>query len=55
MKKFILAATVIAMTSTVAFADTYSITFTNNLSEELIAPIVVTSASNDGHFLTVTM
>lgn len=50
MKKFILAATVIAMTSTVAFADTYSITVTNNLSEELLAPIVVTSSSNDGHF-----
>ncbi|MCJ8324917.1 MAG: hypothetical protein HRU29_09820 [Rhizobiales bacterium] len=48
MKKIILAAAFAAMISGTAFADTYSITVTNNLAEELLAPIVVTSTSNDG-------
>lgn len=50
MNKLALAAVLAAMTSGAAFADTYSITVTNNLDEELLAPIVVTDTSNDGHF-----
>lgn len=50
MNKFLMATVIVAMTSGAALADTYSITVTNNLSEELLAPIVVTNASNDSHF-----
>ena len=50
MKKFIIASTAAFTVSSTALAETYTITVTNNLSEELLAPIVVTSAANDSHF-----
>lgn len=50
MNKFVLAAGLTAITSSAAFAETYSITVTNNLTEELLAPIVVTDTANDGEF-----
>ena len=50
VNKIALAAVLAAITSGAAFADAYSITATNNLDNELLAPIVVTDASNDGRF-----
>ena len=50
MKKLALTSALIVLTAGTAFANTYSITVTNNLSDELLAPIVVTSAENDNHF-----
>jgi len=50
MNKVLIAAVLAAVSSSAALADTFSITVTNNLSDELLAPIVVTSAENDAHF-----
>jgi hypothetical protein len=51
-KKLMLATAVLALSSAMSFADTYSITVTNTLSEELLAPIIVTDAANDAVFFT---
>jgi len=48
LKSFLTAAALTAM-SGAAFADSYTITVTNNLDEELLAPILVTDAGNDSH------
>lgn len=50
MNRLLVATAFLAMTSGAALADNYTITVTNNLSEELLAPIVVTSTSNDVAF-----
>jgi hypothetical protein len=50
MKKITIAAAFLVMTSGAAFADNYTITVTNNLADELLAPIVVTSTSHDIDF-----
>lgn len=53
MLKTILMATAVATAATGAFAQSmaekYEVTVTNNLSEELLAPILITNAANDGH------
>jgi len=54
MNKVLIAAAFAAVSSGAALADTYSITVTNNLSDELLAPIVVTSAANDTHLFEGT-
>ncbi len=41
------AATVLALGAGIAHAGTWTVTVTNNLKEELLAPILVTSAAND--------
>ncbi|MFK7793542.1 MAG: hypothetical protein AB8B88_12835 [Devosiaceae bacterium] len=50
MNKFALAVALAAITTTPVLADTYTVTVTNTLAEELLAPIVVTGAANDSHF-----
>jgi len=47
MLKLTLGAAALALTAGVASAGTYSVTVTNNLSEELLAPILITNVSND--------
>lgn len=47
MFKIVLASAAFAAMAITASAETYSITVTNNLDEELLAPILVTDASND--------
>ncbi len=47
MKKLLATALALALTSGAALAETYTVTVTNTLSEELFAPIVVTGAEND--------
>lgn len=51
MKKLLLTSItcLAALGSTSAFADSYEITVTNTLDEELFAPILVTDAGNDIH------
>lgn len=48
MKNLSIAALILMGSTSISFADTYSVTVTNNLAEELIAPILVTGAGNDG-------
>ena len=48
LKTYFIAAALFAASST-ALADSYTITVTNNLDEELLAPILVTDAGNDRH------
>ena len=43
----------LSLLSTAAMADVYSVTVTNNLSEELFAPIVLTDVSNDSQLFTM--
>ena len=48
MLKKLLAATALSLAaSSAALAETYTVTVTNNLGEELLAPILITNASND--------
>ena len=54
MLKSILAVAALIAMSGAAFADSYTITVTNNLDEELLAPILVTDAGNDGHIFDGT-
>ena len=53
MHKMILAGAALALSTTAALADSYKVTVTNNLAEELFAPIVVTDAANDGKLFTM--
>lgn len=48
MLKTLLATAALVTASGAAFAESYTITVTNNLDEELLAPILVTNAKNDG-------
>jgi hypothetical protein len=48
MLKSTLGATVFSLFAGMAAAGTYSVTVTNNLDKELLAPILITSAANDG-------
>ena len=50
MKAFLAATLAFGVLSSAALADTYTVTVTNNLTEELFAPIVVTDAGNDSFF-----
>lgn len=50
MKKLLAATLAFGVLGTAALADTYTVTVTNNLAEELFAPIVVTDAGNDSFF-----
>ena len=51
MKKFCgIVSSLLIAGSAYAGGNVFEITVTNNLSDELLAPIVVTSASNDAHF-----
>ena len=53
MFKSILLATAMATAATGAFAEAmaekYQVTVTNNLADELLAPILITNAANDSH------
>jgi hypothetical protein len=49
MIKMLVSATAFGLMSSAAFAATYSVTVTNNLDEELLAPILITDAANDAH------
>jgi hypothetical protein len=53
IKKLLLASTISLLVST-AFGANYTVTVTNNLDEELLAPILITSAANDGEIFTGT-
>lgn len=48
MLRSTLGAIALAMIANVATAGVYTVTVTNNLDEELLAPILITSAANDG-------
>ena len=52
MKNLILGAAILALSAGLANAGTYTVTVTNNLKEELLAPILITSAANDGEIFT---
>ena len=47
LKKLIAATALSLAASSAALAETYTVTVTNNLGEELLAPILITNASND--------
>ncbi len=47
MQKALLAITAFVMLATPALAADYTVTVTNNLEDELLAPILITSAGND--------
>ncbi len=47
MIKTLLASLALGMMSTAAFAGTYSVTVTNNLDQELLAPILIADAKYD--------
>ncbi len=47
MKKTLIASLAFGLLASTAFAETYTVTVTNNLEQELLAPIVVTGAGND--------
>ena len=53
IKKLLLASTISLLASS-AFGANYTVTVTNNLDEELLAPILITSAANDGEIFTGT-
>jgi len=46
----LIAAAIAISAASPSLGDTFAITVTNTLAEELLAPIVVTSAANDDHF-----
>jgi len=48
MNKSILGAAAIAALASAASAGNYTVTVTNNLDEELLAPILITNTGNDG-------
>ncbi len=48
MKHFIAYAAAACLLTGSAFAETFSLTVTNTMQEELLAPILVTGAENDG-------
>ncbi len=50
MKKTLIASLAFGLLASTAFAETFTVTVTNNLTEELFAPIVVTDAGNDAFF-----
>ncbi len=52
MKKLLATALALALGGGAALAETYTVTVTNTLSEELLAPIVVTGAENDKFIFT---
>ena len=57
MFKTILGAAALSLLSSTAFAGEYTVTVTNNMATELLAPILVTDAANDnlifdGHYVT---
>ena len=52
MLKLTLAAATLALSAGLANAGTYTVTVTNNLKEELLAPILITSAANDGEIFS---
>jgi len=52
MLKPILGAAALTLIAGMASAATYSVTVTNNLDEELLAPILITNVSNDGEIFT---
>jgi hypothetical protein len=53
MKTTLIAGLALGLMTTAAAADSYTVTVTNMLAEELLAPIVITSAANDAHFFTM--
>lgn len=54
MRATLLTAAALSVMATAALADGYSVTVTNNLADELLAPIVVTNTSNDGEIFEGT-
>lgn len=52
MLKTLLAATALSAIAGSAFAATYTVTVTNNLEQELLAPILITDSKNDGEIFT---
>lgn len=48
MLKTTLSAAIMALSAGLAHAGTWKVTVTNNMKEELLAPILITSAANDG-------
>ncbi len=52
MFKTLLSATALALISNVAAAGTYLVTVTNNMHDELLAPVLVTDAANDRFIFT---
>lgn len=53
MKLLLTTALALGLGATAVMADSYSVTVTNNMSEELLAPIVLTDAANDGALFTM--
>jgi len=47
MKKTLIASLAFGLLASTAFAETFTVTITNNLEQELLAPVVVTDAGND--------
>ncbi|NOR61577.1 MAG: hypothetical protein GQ535_03665 [Rhodobacteraceae bacterium] len=52
MKKTLIAGLAFGLLASTAYAETFTVTVTNNLTEELLAPIVVTDAGNDSFLFT---
>lgn len=52
MIRTLLGATILSVAASAAFAGTYTVTVTNNLDKELLAPILITDAKNDGLIFT---
>lgn len=48
MFKTLMTASALALAANAGFAATYTVTVTNNMKEELLAPILITDARNDG-------
>lgn len=53
MKHLMTGAAALLVSGAAAMADTYEITITNTMADELLAPIVVTDAANDGLLFTM--
>lgn len=49
MLKSLLAASALCAVASGALAATYTVTVTNNMDKELLAPILITNVTNDGH------
>jgi hypothetical protein len=52
MIRTLLGATFLSMAASAAMAGTYTVTVTNNLEMELLAPILITDTKNDGQIFT---
>jgi hypothetical protein len=53
MNKLLTKSLALGMSASAAMADSYTVTVTNNLSEELLAPVLLTDAANDASLFTM--